>query len=59
MNLQFDNDPSAIKHCIKKGLSDSDLKTIINYIGLTIDPTSYAQLQKAQTTSAAVEFYAQ
>ena len=32
-----------------------DLETIINGTNLTIDPTSYALLQKAQPTSAAVE----
>ena len=35
-------------------LSNSDLETIINCTNLTIDPTSYALLQKAQATSAAV-----
>ena len=61
-NMQFDDDPCAIKNYIKKRLSNSDLETIINCINLTIDPTSYALLQKAQPTSAAVErwfFYAQ
>ena len=50
-NMQFDDDPCAIK----KRLSDSDLEMIINCTNLTIDPTSYALLQKAQPTSAAVE----
>ena len=54
-NMQFDNDPCAIKNYIKKRLSNSDLKTIINCTNLTIDLTSYALLQKAQPTSAAVE----
>ena len=54
-NMQFDDDPCAIKNYIKKRLSNSDLETIINYTNLTIDPTSYALLQKAQPTSAAVE----
>ena len=54
-NMQFDDDPCAIKNYIKKRLSNSDLKTIINSTNLTIDPTSYALLQKAQPTSAAVE----
>ena len=53
--MQFDDDPSAIKNYIKKRLSNSDLETIINCTNLTIDPTSYALLQKAQPTSAAVE----
>ena len=52
--MQFDDDPCAIKNYIKKRLSNSDLETIINCTNLTIDP-SYALLQKAQLTSAAVE----
>ena len=54
-NMQFDDDPCAIKNYIKKRLSNSDLETIINCTNLTIDPTSYALLQKSQPTSAAVE----
>ena len=54
-NIQFDNDPCAIKNYIKKRLSNSDLETIINCTNLTIDPTSYALLQKVQPISAAVE----
>ena len=54
-NVQFDDDPCAIKNYIKKRLSNSDLETIINCTNLTIDPKSYALLQKAQPTSAAVE----
>ena len=54
-NMQFDDDPCAIKTYIKKRLSNSDLETIINCTNLTIDPTSYALLQKAQPISAAVE----
>ena len=54
-NMQFDNDPCAIKNYIKKRLSNSDLETIINCTNLTIDQTSYALLQKAQPTSAAVK----
>ena len=46
-NMQFDDDPCAIKDYINKRLSNSDLKTIINFTNLTIDPTSYALLQKA------------
>ena len=58
--MQFDDDPRAIKDYINKRLSNSDLETIINCTNLTIDPTSYALLQKAQPTSAAVEiFFAQ
>ena len=54
-NMQFDNDPCIIKNYIKKRLSNSDLETIINCTDLTIDPTSYTLLQKAQSTSAAIE----
>ena len=54
-NMQFDDDPCAIKNYIKKRLSNSDFETIINCTNLTIDPTSYALLQKARPTSAAVE----
>ena len=54
-NIQFNDDPCAIKNYIKKRLSNSDLETTINCTNLTIDPTSYALLQKAQPTSAAVE----
>ena len=53
-NMQFDDDPCAIKDYINK-LSNSDLETIINCTNLTIDLTSNALLQKAQPTSAAVE----
>ena len=54
-NMQFDDDPCAIEDYINKRPSNSDLETIVNYTNLTIDPTSYALLQKAQPTSAAVE----
>ena len=54
-NMQFDDDLCAIKDYINKRLSNSDLETIINCTNFTIDPTSYALLQKAQPTSAAVE----
>ena len=54
-NMQFDDDPCVIKDYNNKRLSNSDLETIINCTNLTIDPTSYALLQKAQPTSAAVE----
>ena len=54
-NMQFDDDPCAIKDYIEKRLSNSDLETIINCTNLKIDQTSYAPLQKAQPTSAAVE----
>ena len=39
-NMQFDDDPCAIKNYIKKLPSNSDLETIINCTNLTIDPTS-------------------
>ena len=51
-NMQFDDDPCAIKDYINKRLSNSDLETIINCTNLTIDPTSYALLQKAQQKAA-------
>ena len=54
-NMQFDDDPCAIKNYIKKRLCNSDLEAIINCTSLTIDPPSYALLQKAQPTSGAVE----
>ena len=54
-NTQVDDDACAIKDYINKRLSNSDLETIINCTNLTIDPTSYALLQKAQLTSATVE----
>ena len=54
-NMQFDDDPCAIKDYINNRLPNSDLETIINCTNLTIDPTSYALLQKAQPTSATVE----
>ena len=54
-NMQFDDDLCAIKDYINKRLSNSDLETIINCTNLTIDPTNYALLQKAQPTSAAIE----
>ena len=54
-NMQFDDDPCAIKDYINKRLFNSDLETIINCTNLTIDPTSYTLLQKAQPTFAAFE----
>ena len=54
-NMQFDDDPCTIKNYIKKRLSNSNVETIINCTNLSIDPTSYALLQKAQPTSAALE----
>ena len=46
---------AQLKITLKKRLSNSDLETILNCTKLTINPTSYALLQKAQPTSAAVE----
>ena len=46
---------AQLKITLKKRLFNSDLETIINCTNLTIDPASYALLQKAQQTSAAVE----
>ena len=54
-NMQFDDDPCVIIDYIKERLSYSDLETTINGTNFIIDPTSYALLQKAQPTSAAVE----
>ena len=53
--MQFNDDACPIKDYIKKRLSNSDIETIINCTNLTIDPTSYTLLQKAQPTFAAVE----
>ena len=46
---------AQLKITLKKRLSNSNLKTIINGTNLTIVPTSHALLQKAQPISAAVE----
>ena len=46
---------AQLKITLKKRLSNSDLETIIYCTNLTINPTSYALLQKPQPTSAAVE----
>ena len=43
-NMQFGDDPYAIKDYIKKRLSNCDLQTIINCTNLTIDPTRNALL---------------
>ena len=44
-NMQFDDDPCAIKNYVKKQLSNSDSGSIIkNCTNLTFDPTSYALL---------------
>ena len=54
-NMQFDDDPCAIKDYIKKRLINSDFETMINCTNLTINLTSYALLQKALPISVAVE----
>ena len=55
-NKQFVDDRWAVKDHIKKRLSNFDSETIKNCANLTIDPTSYALLQKKeQQTSAVVE----
>ena len=54
-NMQFDDDPCAIKAYIKKQLSNSDLEATINCTNSTIASTSYALLQKPQSISAPVE----
>ena len=46
-NMQFEDDPCAIKEHIEKRLFISDLEIIINCTNLTIDPKSYALLQKS------------
>ena len=42
-NMQFDDDPSAIKYYIKKRLSNFDFEIIINCTNLTMNPTSYCK----------------
>ena len=54
-NMQFDNDPCAVKNYIKKRLYNSDVEAIINYINLATDSTSYALFENTPPTSAAVE----
>ena len=54
-NMHFLVDTCSIQAYIKKRLSNSDLKAIIICTNLAIAPTTYALLQKAQPTSAAVE----
>ena len=46
---------AQLKITLKNDYTTLDSETIINCTNLTIDPTSYALLQKAQPTSAAVE----
>ena len=53
--MQFYDYPCTVKDYITKRLSNSDLEITINCTNLAIDQTSYAQLQKAQPTAAAVE----
>ena len=55
-NMHFLDDPCSIQTYIKKQLSSSDLEAIINNCtNLAIAPTTYALLQKAQPTTAAIE----
>ena len=55
-NMHFLDDPCSIPAYIKqKQLSISYLETIINCINVGAVPTTYAMLQKAPPTSAAVE----
>ena len=54
-NMHFLDDLRPIQACIKKRLSNSDLEAITNRTNWAIAPTTYALLQKAQPTSAAVE----
>ena len=46
---------AQFKLTAKKRLSNSDVEAIINRTNLAIAPITYALLQKAQPTSAAVE----
>ena len=46
-NMQFDDDPCAIKNYIKKRLSNSALETIINCTNLTIDPAKLRTIAKS------------
>ena len=46
-NMQFDDDPCAIKDCIKKRLSNSDLETIINCTNSTIHPNKLRTIAKS------------
>ena len=54
-NMHFLDDPCSIQAYIKKRLSNTDLETILNCSNSAIAPTTYALLQNAQPTSAAVE----
>ena len=54
-NMHFDDDLCPIKDYIKKRLSNSASETVINCTNLTVDLSSHALLQKAETTSVAVE----
>ena len=49
------DDLCSIQAHIKQRLSNADLEAIINCTNLTIAPTTYALLRKAQPTSAAIE----
>ena len=54
-NMHFLDDPCSIQAYIKNRLSNTDLETILNCSNSAIAPTTYALLQNAQLTSAAVE----
>ena len=54
-NMHFLDDPCSIQAYIKNRLSNTDLETILNCSNSAIAPTTYALLQNAQPTSAAVE----
>ena len=53
MHILYDLLNSSFQY-IKKRLSNSDLEAMINCTNLAIAPTTYALLQIAQPTSAAV-----
>ena len=55
-NTHFLDDPCSIQAYIKKRLFNSDLEAIINCTSSSIAPTTYALLQEAQLTFAAVEW---
>ena len=54
-NMHFLDDPCSIQAYIKNRLFNTDLETILNCSNSAIAPTTYALLQNAQPTSAAVE----
>ena len=46
-NMQFDDDPCAIKDYVKKRLPNSDIETIINCTNLTIEPNKLRIIAKS------------